>query len=125
MVFKDGAKMSKSLGNLVFVDALRGEWDPRAIRLAIISHHYRKEWEWNEQLMPDSDRRLRLWRESLTCAIDARSTEVTDLVRSHLDNDLDTPSALLAIDDGARSGVNVSEASSLLGVDLEENIGPR
>ena len=33
--------MSKSLGNLVFVDALRKEWDPMAIRLAIIEHHYR------------------------------------------------------------------------------------
>ena len=41
MVCKDGEKMSKSLGNLVFVDQLRKEWDARAIRLAIIEHHYR------------------------------------------------------------------------------------
>ena len=33
--------MSKSLGNLVFVDELRKEWDPRAIRLAVLEHHYR------------------------------------------------------------------------------------
>jgi L-cysteine:1D-myo-inositol 2-amino-2-deoxy-alpha-D-glucopyranoside ligase len=65
MVFKDGEKMSKSLGNLVFVDALRKEWDPRVIRLAIISHHYRREWEWSDTLMPNNDVRLRLWRESL------------------------------------------------------------
>ncbi|MFM8481810.1 MAG: cysteine--tRNA ligase, partial [Actinomycetota bacterium] len=52
MVFKDGAKMSKSLGNLEFVDALRRIWDPRAIRLAIIANHYRREWEWTDQLMP-------------------------------------------------------------------------
>ncbi len=45
MVYMDGHKMSKSLGNLVFVDALRREWDPRCIRLAIIEHHYRHEWE--------------------------------------------------------------------------------
>ena len=41
MVSMDGEKMSKSLGNLVFVDTLRNEWDPRAIRLGIIGHHYR------------------------------------------------------------------------------------
>ena len=33
LISKDGEKMSKSLGNLVFVDALRKEWDPMAIRL--------------------------------------------------------------------------------------------
>ena len=42
MVCKDGEKMSKSLGNLVFVDDLRETWDPRAIRLAVIEHHYRE-----------------------------------------------------------------------------------
>ena len=33
LIAKDGEKMSKSLGNLVFVDALRKEWEPMAIRL--------------------------------------------------------------------------------------------
>ena len=36
LISMDGEKMSKSLGNLVFVDALRKEWDPATIRLA---HH--------------------------------------------------------------------------------------
>ena len=44
LIAKDGEKMSKSLGNLVFVDALRKEWDPMVIRAAIIGHHYRTEW---------------------------------------------------------------------------------
>jgi L-cysteine:1D-myo-inositol 2-amino-2-deoxy-alpha-D-glucopyranoside ligase len=55
---KDGEKMSKSLGNLVFVDKLRTEWDPMAIRLAIIEHHYRTEWEWDDELMPRNAARL-------------------------------------------------------------------
>ncbi|MEI7624025.1 MAG: cysteine--tRNA ligase, partial [Actinomycetes bacterium] len=41
MVRMDGEKMSKSLGNLVFISELRKSWDVRAIRLAIVSHHYR------------------------------------------------------------------------------------
>ena len=59
LISKDGEKMSKSLGNLVFVDALRKEWDPTAIRLAIIEHHYRTEWEWDDELMPRNGRAAR------------------------------------------------------------------
>ena len=61
MVRMDGEKMSKSLGNLVFVSELAQDWDPRAIRLACISHHYRDSWEWNDQLMPAATDRLSSW----------------------------------------------------------------
>src|SRR5215469_2803396 len=48
----DGEKMSKSRGNLVFVsDLLAAGADPMAIRLAIISHHYRSDWDWTADLM--------------------------------------------------------------------------
>ena len=59
LISKDGAKMSKSLGNLVFVDKLRTEYDPMAIRLALIEHHYRTEWEWDDELMPRNVERAR------------------------------------------------------------------
>lgn len=111
MVFKDGHKMSKSLGNLVFVDALREAWDPRAIRLAIISHHYRHEWEWDDGLMPDSTRRLAAWLEQAD-----RESGVVDEVRAALDDDLDTPSALMCIDRAAGAGLGVREAVQLLGL---------
>ncbi len=42
MIGLDGEKMSKSRGNLVFVSKLRGEGvDPAAIRLGLLSGHYR------------------------------------------------------------------------------------
>ena len=44
MVCYEGEKMSKSLGNLVFVSELLKDWDPRAIRLAVLEHHYRSSW---------------------------------------------------------------------------------
>jgi L-cysteine:1D-myo-inositol 2-amino-2-deoxy-alpha-D-glucopyranoside ligase len=50
---------------------------------------------------------------------------VLDTVRTCLDNDLDTPSALQAIDKAAASGADVSVAAALLGVDLAASIGPR
>jgi L-cysteine:1D-myo-inositol 2-amino-2-deoxy-alpha-D-glucopyranoside ligase len=112
MVFMDGAKMSKSLGNLVFVDALRKEWDPRAIRLAIIEHHYRHDWEWDDNLMPRNAERLARWCD----AGDGKAA--LDDVRTSLDDDLDTPGALAAIDAAAQAGHGVGVAAALLGVDL-------
>ena len=115
MVFMDGAKMSKSLGNLVFVDALRKLWDPRAIRLAIINNHYRFEWEWDDTHMPLARERLQAWHESVNFPQDPSTLEA---VRSHLDNDLDTPRALQSIDEAVRQGLNGRDAAALLGVIL-------
>jgi len=113
MVFMDGHKMSKSLGNLVFVDALRRDWDPRAIRLAIIEHHYRHEWEWESTLMPRNAARLEAW-----AAGGHGESGVVDEVRAALDDDLDTPGALAAIDAAAAKGLGVHDAAALLGVVL-------
>ena len=115
MVFMDGAKMSKSLGNLVFVDALRKLWDPRAIRLAIINNHYRFEWEWDETHMPLALERLQAWQESVNFPQDPSTLQA---VRSHLDNDLDTPRALQSIDEAVRQGLSGRDAAALLGVIL-------
>lgn len=115
MVFMDGAKMSKSLGNLVFVDALRKVWDPRAIRLAIINNHYRFEWEWDDTHMPLALERLQAWQESVNFPQDPSTLEA---VRSHLDNDLDTPRALQSIDEAVRQGLSGRDAAALLGVIL-------
>ncbi len=121
MVFKDGEKMSKSLGNLVFVDKLRTEWDPRSIRLAVIEHHYRTEWEWDDELMPRNHARLVSW----TASVGGSTSSVLDDVRACLDNDLDTPGALRVIDAAASAGADVSAAASLLGVELGESVAPR
>ena len=115
MVFMDGAKMSKSLGNLVFVDALRKLWDPRAIRLAIINNHYRFEWEWDDTHMPLALERLQAWQESVNFPQDPSTLEA---VRAHLDNDLDTPRALQSIDEAVRQGLGCRDAAALLGVIL-------
>jgi L-cysteine:1D-myo-inositol 2-amino-2-deoxy-alpha-D-glucopyranoside ligase len=114
LISKDGAKMSKSLGNLVFVDKLRTEYDPMAIRLALIEHHYRTEWEWDDELMPRNVDRLRAWR----AAADGRPGNVIDEVRVRLDDDLDTPGAVAAVDAAAAAGESTATAAGLLGVEL-------
>jgi L-cysteine:1D-myo-inositol 2-amino-2-deoxy-alpha-D-glucopyranoside ligase len=62
MVGYEGTKMSKSLGNLVFVRDLLKSWDPGAIRLAILANHYRSDWEWRDDLLVQGQRRLAVWR---------------------------------------------------------------
>jgi len=114
MVFMDGKKMSKSLGNLVFVDKLRETFDPRAIRLAIIEHHYRLDWSWDDELMPRAVARLDQWLLSKG----GRSGTVIDRARQALDDDLDSATAVQAIDKAAAAGDDVTEAAALLGVVL-------
>jgi L-cysteine:1D-myo-inositol 2-amino-2-deoxy-alpha-D-glucopyranoside ligase len=116
MVYMDGHKMSKSLGNLVFVDKLRTEWDPRSIRLGIIEHHYRYEWEWDDTLMPRNRDRLDAWTRASSEGAD--DLAVLDDVRAALDDDLDTPGAIAAIDAAAAKGTGARSAAALLGVDL-------
>jgi L-cysteine:1D-myo-inositol 2-amino-2-deoxy-alpha-D-glucopyranoside ligase len=115
LVSKDGQKMSKSLGNLVFVDKLRTEWDPMVIRLGLIEHHYRTEWEWDDELMPRNAERLRRWRDSA----DGEASDLLAEVRERLDDDLDTPGAVAAIDAAVAAGASTRAAGALLGVQLD------
>ncbi|MCU0269577.1 MAG: cysteine--tRNA ligase [Acidimicrobiales bacterium] len=120
MVRMDGEKMSKSLGNLVFVSELLKAYDARAIRLAVVSHHYRDSWEWHDELMPTSADRLELWKAAVRAPGRGDGTEVLAAVRSRLDNDLDTPGAVAAIDAAAEAGRDVRAAAALVGVPLGE-----
>ncbi len=110
MVRMDGEKMSKSLGNLVFVSDLAQHWDPRSVRLACVGHHYRDGWEWHGGLLPEADERLRRWVGA------GEGSGALEQVRAALDEDLDTPGAVAAIDSAAARGLGVSEAAALLGV---------
>ncbi|MCU1460041.1 MAG: mshC [Acidimicrobiales bacterium] len=109
-----GTKMSKSLGNLVFVSELVKEWDPMAVRLAVLAHHYRADWEWEGRLMPEATERLERWRAA------GEGDAALDAVRVALDDDLDTPAALESVDAAAAAGHGVSQAAALLGVVLRE-----
>ena len=114
MVFMDGTKMSKSLGNLEFVDRLRKTHDPRAIRLALISNHYRREWEWTSSSMTVSLAKLESW----SAAKNGDGTAGLAEVRSALDDDLNAPAAVGVLDQAAAAGHSVKSSAKLLGIDL-------
>jgi L-cysteine:1D-myo-inositol 2-amino-2-deoxy-alpha-D-glucopyranoside ligase len=118
MVRMDGEKMSKSLGNLVFISELRKTFDTRAIRLGILAHHYRDSWSWNDDIMPIAARRLETWISVTTAEGASDSAAALAEVRSRLDDDLDTPGAVAVIDAAAARGEGVGSAATLLGVFL-------
>ena len=118
MVRMDGEKMSKSLGNLVFVSDLLKSHDPRAIRLAVVAHHYRDSWEWDDTLMPTADVRLERWLAATEPQGAADSASALAAVRARLDDDLDTPGAVAAVDAAVAAGEGVASAAALLGVHL-------
>ena len=110
MVALDGEKMSKSLGNLVFVSVLRKEFEPAAIRLALLGHHYRTPWEWHQDDLDHAVDRLASWQAA------GDGDAALDEVRSALDDDLDTLAAIEAIDSAVAAGHGVSTAAALLGI---------
>ncbi len=104
MVAYQGEKMSKSLGNLVFVSRLREQGvDPMVIRLALMAHHYRSDWEWTDADLERAEERLNLWRRAVTRIEGISATDTVAQVRRALRNDLNTPVALAAIDTWAHA----------------------
>lgn len=99
MVHYQGEKMSKSLGNLVFIsEMVSAGADPMAIRLAIIASHYRSDWEWTDERMRIAERRLETWRRALAMQAGADGASLLSGLRHSLANDLDTPATLSLID---------------------------
>ncbi len=127
LISYEGHKMSKSRGNLVLVSKLlNGGADPSAIRLGILAHHYRQEWEWFDGDLDVATRRLRAWREGIArdSADPASSSAILRQLRQALANDLDTPVMLATLDAALDRGVDDSAlladaVMALLGVELD------
>lgn len=99
MVGYEGEKMSKSRGNLVFVSALReAGQDPMAIRVALLAHHYRTDWEWTDTELERAGKRLAMWRSALPQASENQADQLRVSIRNALSDDLNAPAALSAVD---------------------------
>ena len=129
MVAYEGEKMSKSLGNLVFVRDLKAEHDPRAIRLALLSHHYRGGFEWFDGDIDKGEAMLKRMLEATSCSHGPDSENLLTEVREAIDDDMDLPKACQLIDDFAKRTIEgkgddshakiaLTQAAAILGVDL-------
>jgi L-cysteine:1D-myo-inositol 2-amino-2-deoxy-alpha-D-glucopyranoside ligase len=102
MVGLRGEKMSKSRGNLLFVSALRARGiEPNVLRLALLSHHYREDWDWTDRDLAVAERRIDRWRQALAITNQEQGEQLVTSVRAALAADLDTPRALRLLDDWA------------------------
>jgi L-cysteine:1D-myo-inositol 2-amino-2-deoxy-alpha-D-glucopyranoside ligase len=127
MVGYDGEKMSKSRGNLVLVSRLREAGvDPMAIRVALLGHHYREDWEWTDADLERARRRLATLREAVARPAGPPADAVVEEVLAALAEDLDAPGALDALErwaaadgaDTAAGDVVRRLADAALGVEL-------
>ena len=99
MIGLDGEKMSKSLGNLVFVSKLRAEGvDTAAVRLALLADHYRSDRQWSAAALAEAELRLGRWRAAVARELAAPAGAMLTAVRERLADDLDTAGALAAVD---------------------------
>lgn len=99
MVGYQGHKMSKSRGNLVLVSRLLADdVEPMAVRLALLAHRYRDDWEWTDAGLAEAQQRVATWRRALAGNGGPDAAPVLAAVRAAVADDLDTPRALTVVD---------------------------
>lgn len=115
MVRHEGEKMSKSLGNLIMVrDLLEAGWHPDALRIYLNRHHYRRAWEFHHESLEKANVTAGILREAAAASSGAGQLlsprGALETFTTALDDDLDTPIALLAMEEFARQILRVAAA---------------
>jgi cysteinyl-tRNA synthetase len=139
----DKQKMSKSAGNLVCVEDILGRFSSDALRLFVLSSHYRGPLAYSEEALEANERGAERLRSALSQKGDegAIAFDTEPLKRKFveaMDNDFDTPRAISVlfelakeINRGAEQGANITEAQNtllelagILGLTLKEKAQP-
>jgi L-cysteine:1D-myo-inositol 2-amino-2-deoxy-alpha-D-glucopyranoside ligase len=132
-----GEKMSKSLGNLVLVPRLLADGhSAAAIRLALLTPHYRTELDWEPELLDAAAQRLARWQRAIALTTAPPFGGAAAAATGHLARDLDTGSAIDVLDawceqalagpagdgpaDPAAPGAFTDYLSGVLGLPLRE-----
>jgi L-cysteine:1D-myo-inositol 2-amino-2-deoxy-alpha-D-glucopyranoside ligase len=115
IVHMDGEKMSKSLGNMVFVRKLLEEYSPNAVRLYLLAHQYRQVWEWSASEASEAGA-LAAALETAARAPDTSRADAGEAFADALAHDLNTPAAIEALSHA--SGTTLRNLSTVLGLEL-------
>jgi L-cysteine:1D-myo-inositol 2-amino-2-deoxy-alpha-D-glucopyranoside ligase len=118
MVGLDGVKMSKSLGNLVFVADLLERYEGGALRRYLLEHHYRRGWSYADAELEDAAAAYKRWRKA--AGGDGDRADLRERFAAAMDDDLDTPAALAVLDEAADAGAGrtLRELAGVLGFAL-------
>lgn len=134
----DGTKISKSLGNIYTLqDIVDRGYDLRAFKLMVLSKHYRTEGNFSWEILDAAQNRLQAWLQGAEMVWQYEKAEesgkpdfeYTDQILSALNNDLDTPAALIVVDQFFKQAREMSlskpcvqnfleDTESLLGISL-------
>ena len=91
-----GGKMSKSEGNIQTIDGLLEKFPGEALRLMLLTAHYRQPLDFTDEICAEQKRRLDRWYR-LVDGVEAAG-EVPDRVFAALEDDLNTPKALAELE---------------------------
>ena len=107
MVGLDGEKMSKSKGNLIFVSSLLREGvDPVIIRFALLREHYQSDRMWSDENLHAAQASVDMIRRALSREEVLATDDLCFEIISAVSNNLDTPSALEALEKWAIATTN-------------------
>jgi len=127
IVLVNKKKMSKSVGNVILVDDLVNRYDPRSIRLALLSAHYRQPLNWSDSTITEASNLLKkfiILAKSSPSEVESEQdcdTEIADI----LSDDLNTPEAIKYLSSIAKSAkknnndlVKLISSANFIGIDL-------
>jgi L-cysteine:1D-myo-inositol 2-amino-2-deoxy-alpha-D-glucopyranoside ligase len=120
MVYQDGEKMSKSLGNLTLVSDLLKDYSADAIRVTLLNHHYRYPWECFREDLQVATETVELFKQVRMLVgdrVDGTDNLLHGLFVAAMENDLNTPQALLLLRQAAEIVVvnhNVKTGAEIL-----------
>ncbi|KZC23663.1 cysteine--tRNA ligase, partial [Rhodanobacter thiooxydans] len=117
-----GRKMSKSLGNVLLVHELLQLHPPEALRLRLLSGHYRQPLDWSEAAIAQATGTLDGWyrvlRDLASVELPPGELPVPERIEAALCDDLNTPQALAELSvlaDAARQSGSAEAKAALLG----------
>ncbi len=130
MVFQEGEKMSKSLGNLTLVSNLLKDYSADAIRVVLLNHQYRYPWECfpaDLEVAQEIVAHFQQIRSLVGDEVRGEDTMLRDQFKAAMDNDLNTPQAILLLRQAAetvlehndtKTGAEILRLTKVLGLSV-------